>query len=34
VVTFLALLELIRLNQVRALQRQMFDDIEIAGVAT
>jgi segregation and condensation protein A len=33
VVTFLALLELIRLNQVRALQRQMFDDIEIAGVA-
>ena len=33
VVTFLALLELIRLNQVRALQRQMFDEIEIAGVA-
>lgn len=32
VVTFLALLELIRLNQVRALQRQMFDEIEIAGV--
>jgi segregation and condensation protein A len=33
VVTFLALLELIRLNQVRALQRKMFDEIEIAGVA-
>ncbi|HWY40804.1 MAG TPA: segregation/condensation protein A [Chthoniobacterales bacterium] len=33
VVTFLALLELIRLNQVRALQRNMFDDIEIAAVA-
>ena len=33
VVTFLALLELIRLNQVRALQRKMFDDIEIAAVA-
>ena len=33
VVTFLALLELIRLNQVCALQRQMFDDIEIAAVA-
>jgi segregation and condensation protein A len=33
VVTFLALLELIRLNQVRALQRQMFDEIEIAAVA-
>jgi segregation and condensation protein A len=33
VVTFLALLELIRLNQVRALQRQMFDEIEIAGAA-
>jgi len=27
VVTFLALLELIRLNQVRALQRRMFDEI-------
>jgi segregation and condensation protein A len=33
VVTFLALLELIRLNQVRALQRKMFDEIEIAAVA-
>lgn len=33
VVTFLALLELIRLNQVRALQRNMFDEIEIAAVA-
>jgi segregation and condensation protein A len=32
VVTFLALLELIRLNQVRALQRKMFDEIEIAPV--
>lgn len=33
VVTFLALLELIRLNQVRALQSKMFDEIEIAAVA-
>jgi segregation and condensation protein A len=33
VVTFLALLELIRLNQVRALQSKMFDEIEIAPVA-
>jgi segregation and condensation protein A len=33
VVTFLALLELIRLNQVRALQRKMFDEIEIGAVA-
>jgi len=33
VVTFLALLELIRLNQVRALQPKMFDEIEIAAVA-
>jgi segregation and condensation protein A len=33
VVTFLALLELIRLNQVRARQRQMFDEIEIGAVA-
>jgi segregation and condensation protein A len=33
VVTFLALLELIRLNQVRALQRKMFDEIEIAAAA-
>src|ERR1043166_3935085 len=30
VVTFLALLELIRLQQVRALQRRLFEDIEIA----
>lgn len=34
VVTFLALLELIRLNQVRAVQTMMFDDIEIAAFAT
>jgi segregation and condensation protein A len=33
VVTFLALLELIRLNQVRALQPRMFDEIEIAAIA-
>ncbi len=33
VVTFLALLELIRLNQVRAVQRKPFDEIEIAPVA-
>jgi segregation and condensation protein A len=33
VVTFLALLELIRLNQVRALQPKMFDEIQIAAVA-
>jgi len=33
VVTFLALLELIRLNQVCALQRKMFDEIEIAAAA-
>jgi|ERR1043166_8508469 segregation and condensation protein A len=33
VVTFLALLELIRLNQVRAFQTKMFDDIEIAAFA-
>src|SRR5262249_41286594 len=33
VVTFLALLELIRLNQVQAMQRKMFDDIEIAAAA-
>jgi len=31
VVTFLALLELIRLKQVRAIQRNIFDEIEIAG---
>ena len=30
VVTFLALLELIRLKQVRALQKNLFDEIEIA----
>ena len=30
VVTFLALLELIRLRQVRALQKNLFDEIEIA----
>jgi segregation and condensation protein A len=30
VVTFLALLELIRLKQVRAMQRSVFDEIEIA----
>jgi chromatin segregation and condensation protein Rec8/ScpA/Scc1 (kleisin family) len=30
VVTFLALLELIRLKQVRALQKNMFEEIEIA----
>jgi segregation and condensation protein A len=30
IVTFLALLELIRLKQVRALQRNVFDDIEIS----
>lgn len=30
VVTFLALLELIRLKQVRAIQRNVFDEIEIA----
>jgi segregation and condensation protein A len=33
VVTFLALLELIRLNQVRVLQRKLFDEIEIAAIA-
>jgi segregation and condensation protein A len=33
VVTFLALLELIRLKQVRALQRKVFDEIEIAPTA-
>ena len=33
VVTFLALLELIRLNQVRAVQPKMFDEIEIAAIA-
>ena len=30
VVTFLALLELIRLRQIRAIQKSIFDDIEIA----
>ena len=33
VVTFLALLELIRLKQVRAIQPKVFDEIEIASVA-
>jgi chromatin segregation and condensation protein Rec8/ScpA/Scc1 (kleisin family) len=33
VVTFLALLELIRLKQVRALQKSMFEEIEIAAPA-
>ncbi|MGB9473947.1 MAG: segregation/condensation protein A [Candidatus Udaeobacter sp.] len=33
VVTFLALLELIRLRQVRALQKNMFEEIEIAAAA-
>jgi segregation and condensation protein A len=33
VVTFLALLELIRLRQVRAIQKNLFDDIEIAAAA-
>ena len=34
VVTFLALLELIRLKQVRAVQRNIFEEIEIAAAAT
>jgi segregation and condensation protein A len=34
VVTFLALLELIRLKQVRAIQPKLFDEIEIAPAAT
>ena len=34
VVTFLALLELIRLKQVRAVQKNIFEDIEIAAAAT
>jgi len=34
VVTFLALLELIRLKQVRAVQKSIFEEIEIAGAAT
>jgi segregation and condensation protein A len=34
VVTFLALLELIRLKQVRAVQTNLFDEIEIAAAAT
>src|SRR5260370_39725404 len=33
VVTFLALLELIRLKQVRVIQRNVFDEIEIAAAA-
>ena len=32
-VTFLALLELIRLKQVRAIQKSVFDEIEIAPAA-
>ena len=34
VVTFLALLELIRLKQVRAFQKNIFEEIEIASTAT
>jgi chromatin segregation and condensation protein Rec8/ScpA/Scc1 (kleisin family) len=34
VVTFLALLELIRLKQVRAVQKSIFEEIEIAPAAT
>lgn len=34
VVTFLALLELIRLKQVRAIQKNIFEEIEIAAAAT
>ena len=34
VVTFLALLELIRLKQVRAVQKNIFEEIEIAPAAT
>jgi segregation and condensation protein A len=33
VVTFLALLELIRLRQVRAVQKSLFEEIEIAPAA-
>jgi len=33
-VTFLALLELVRLRQVRAMQRNLFDEIEIAPATT
>jgi len=33
-VTFLALLELIRLKQVRAFQKSIFEEIEIASAAT
>jgi len=33
-VTFLALLELIRLKQVRAVQKNIFEEIEIAPAAT
>jgi segregation and condensation protein A len=33
VVTFLALLELIRLKQVRAVQKSIFEEIEIAGAS-
>ena len=34
VVTFLALLELIHLRQIRAIQKSVFEDIEIAAAAT
>jgi segregation and condensation protein A len=34
VVTFLALLELIRLRQIRAIQKNVFEEIEITGAAT
>jgi len=34
IVTFLALLELIRLKQVRALQKNVFDEIEISAAVT
>jgi segregation and condensation protein A len=34
IVTFLALLELIRLKQVHALQKNVFDEIEITAVVT
>ena len=34
VVTFLAVLELIRLRQIRAIQKNVFEEIEITGAAT
>jgi len=34
IVTFLALLELIRLKQVQALQKNVFDEIEISAAVT